>query len=175
MMEILWVNVLRIVHIFAGVLWVGAAFLFLFFISPSVKATGPEGQKFLQYFIVRKKYPKFMGIVATLTVLAGAILLWRDAGGDLIGWLQTGPGLGFAIGSVAALVVIPLGLFFLSPRAERLGKLGAQMESAGDPPSQDQLAELEKLNKELHTLEWIDFILLMISLLTMATARYWYF
>lgn len=174
-MDILWINFIRIVHIFAGVLWVGAAFLFLFFITPSVKATGPEGQKFLQYFIVRKKYPKFMGIVATLTVLAGAVLLWRDAGGDFIGWLQTGPGLGFIIGSIAALLVIPLGLFFLSPLTERLGKLGAQIEAAGGPPSPDQLSEIQKLDKELHTLEWVDFILLVISLLTMATARYWLF
>lgn len=174
-MDILWVNLLRIVHIFAGVLWVGAAFLFLFFISPGVKATAPEGQKFLQHFLIRQKYPMFMSIVSALTVLAGAVLFWRDAGGDLLGWIQTGPGLGFTIGSVAALVVVPMGFLLMSPRGERIGQLGAQIEAAGGPPTADQLAELQKLDKELHTLEWIDFILLAISLVTMATARYWLF
>lgn len=174
-MDILWVNIVRLVHIFAGVLWVGAAFLFLFFISPGVKATAPEGQKFLQHFIVRQKYPMFMTIVSILTVVAGAILLWRDASADFLGWMQTGPGLGFTIGSVAALIVVPIGLFLMSPRGKRIGQLGAQIEAAGGPPSPDQLAELEKLDKELHTLEWIDFILLAIALVTMATARYWLF
>lgn len=174
-MDILLVNLMRVVHIFAGVLWVGAAFLFLFYISPSVKATAPGGQKFLQHFLVRKKYPKFMAIVSTLTVLAGLVLYWYDASGDLVGWLQTGPGLGFTIGSVAALVVVPLGLIFMSPRGERMGKLGAELEAAAGPPNPDKLAELQKLDKEMHTLEWIDFILLAISMVTMATARYWLF
>ena len=174
-MEILWVNLMRFVHIFAGVLWVGAAFLFLFFISPSVKATVPSSQNFMQYFIVRKKYPKFMATVAILTVLSGGILYWRDAVGDLAGWLQSGPGLGFTIGSIAALAVIPLGIFFLSPLTERIGELGAQGAAAGGPPDPDQAAELQQLDKKLHTLEWVDFILLAVSLATMATARYWLF
>jgi uncharacterized membrane protein len=175
MMDMLLVNLTRFVHVFAGILWVGAAFLFLFFISPSVKATAPNGQKFLQYFIVRRRYPAFMGTVAILTVLSGVVLYWRIASGDLVGWLETGPGLGLTIGSIAALLVIPLGFFFLSPRTERLGMLSAQLEAAGGPPDQDQLAEIQKLDKELHTLEWIDFILLFVSVLTMATARYWLF
>ncbi len=174
-MDIFWVNLVRVVHIFAGVLWVGAAFLFLFFIGPGVKATAPEGQKFLQHFLIRQKYPMFMTLVSMLTVIAGAILVWRDAGGDLIAWIQTGPGLGFAIGSVAAIVVVPMGILLMSPRGKRIGQLGAQIEAAGGPPNPDLLAELQKLDKELHTLEWIDFILLAISMVTMATARYWLF
>jgi uncharacterized membrane protein len=174
-MDILWVNFIRFVHVFAGVLWVGAGFLFLFFIGPSVKATAPNGQKFMQHFIVRRKYPMFMGTVAILTVLSGVALYWRDAGGDLGGWLQTGPGLGLTIGSITAILVIPLGLFFLTPLTERLGKLSAQIEAAGGPPSQALLSEIETLDKKLHSLEWLDFILLLISVLTMATARYWLF
>lgn len=174
-MDILWVNLMRFVHVFAGVLWVGAAFLFLFFISPSVKATAPNSQKFMQHFIIRRKYPKFMATVAILTVLSGVALYWRGAGGDLTGWLQTGPGLGLTIGSIAAILVIPLGIFLLSPLTDRLGMLSAQLESAGGPPSQALLSEIQKVDKRLHSLEWIDFILLLISVLTMATARYWLF
>jgi uncharacterized membrane protein len=175
MMDILWVNLMRFVHVFAGVLWVGAGFLFLFFISPSVKATAPNGQKFMQHFIVRRKYPKFMATVAILTVLSGAVLYWRDAGGDLASWLQSGAGLGFTIGSITAILVIPLGIFFLTPLTDRLGMLSAQLEAAGGPPNQAVLSEIHTLDKKLHSLEWLDFILLLISVLTMATARYWLF
>jgi hypothetical protein len=174
-MDVLWINFLRIVHISAGTLWVGAAVVYLFFIGPSVKATAPAGAKFLQYFIARQKYPMFMSIVSALTILAGAALYWRDAGGDLASWVMTGPGLGFTIGAVVSIVVFILGLVMLKPRGERLGALGAQIEAAGGPPTPEQLAELQTLDKELHTLEWVDFILLAIALLTMATARYWLF
>jgi len=173
--DLLWVNFLRIVHIVAGTLWVGAAVLYLFYISPSVKATAPAGTKFHQYFIARQKYPIFMSIISALTVVAGAILLWRDAGGQLASWITTGPGLGFTIGAVASLIVFFMGIFMMSPRGKRLGELGAQIEAAGGPPTPEQLAELQTLDQQLHTLEWVDFILLMIALVTMATARYWLF
>ena len=174
-MSILWINLLRVIHVFASSLWVGAAALYLFYINPSVKATAPGGRQFLQYFITRQNYPKFMGIVATLTVLSGAGLYWRDIGGGLTSWIFTGPGIGFTIGSVAGIAVYFLGMVAISPRGERIGQLGAQMEAAGGPPTQEQISEMEKLEKEMHTLEWVDFILLAIALVTMATARYWLF
>ena len=37
--------VLRIIHIFSGVFWVGFAFFNIGFLQPTVKATGAEGQK----------------------------------------------------------------------------------------------------------------------------------
>jgi len=174
-MDILWVNFLRIMHIFAGTLWVGAAVLYLFYITPSVKATAPAGTKFHQYLIARQKYPIFMIIVSTLTIIAGAILYWRDAGGDLASWITTGPGLGFTIGTIASFLVYFVGMALITPRGKRLGVLGAQIEAAGGPPTKEQMAELETLDKQLHTLEWVDFILLAIALVTMATARYWLF
>ena len=116
-----------------------------------------------------------MIIVSTLTIIAGAILYWRDAGGDLASWITTGPGLGFTIGTIASFLVYFVGMALITPRGKRLGALGAQIEAAGGPPTKEQMAELETLDKQLHTLEWVDFILLAIALVTMATARYWLF
>ena len=46
-MNIYLLILLRIVHIFAGALWIGSAILYLFFIKPSVKAIGPAGPQFM--------------------------------------------------------------------------------------------------------------------------------
>lgn len=166
---------LRSVHIFAGVLWLGSAISYFFFVEPTVKTLGPVGPKFMQNLIERRRYPLFMNIVSALTIVAGALLYWNTSGGFQASWIRSGPGLGFTIGSVVALVVYLIGFFMIRPRAERLGELGKEITNSGGPPSSEQAAELQKLDQEMRSVERIDVALLTISLLLMATARYWTF
>ncbi|HET7089427.1 MAG TPA: hypothetical protein VFL17_12330 [Anaerolineae bacterium] len=44
----------------------------------------------------------------------------------------------------------------------------------GGPPTPEQVAELHKLDKEMSFIGRVDFVLLVVALLTMTTARYWY-
>lgn len=166
---------LRTIHIFAGVLWVGSAVFYLFFIEPTVKSLGPIGPKFMQNLAEERRFPIYMGMISLLTVLAGAILFWNTSGGLQVGWIKTGPGIGFTIGSLIGIAVYFVGTFMIRPRAERMGALGKEIGMAGGPPNPAQLAEMQKLDRELTTIERIDFVMLTLSLLTMATARYWSF
>lgn len=172
---LIYLIVLRVVHILAGVLWVGSAIFYFFFVEPTVKSLGPAGPKFMQGLIEKRRYPLFMNIVSALTIVAGALLFWSASGGLQAAWLTSGPGLGFTIGSVVALVVYGIGFFMIRPRAERLGALGKAIGMAGGPPTPAQAAELQVLNHEMTKIERVDAVLLTVSLLTMATARYWYF
>lgn len=174
-MNIYLLNILRIVHIIAGVLWAGAAIAYFFFFKPTVQSIGPAGGQFMQNLIERQRYPLFMKVTSLLTILAGGWLLWNTSGGLNVVWISTGPGLGFTIGAVAAILAYINGIVFLSPRAVRIGALGQQMAAAGGPPAPAQIEEMGRLERELTRVEWWDFILLMISLVTMATARYWLF
>lgn len=167
--------VLRIIHILAGVLWVGAAIVYFAFIEPTIKSIGPAGQQFIQHFIGRQRYPLFMNTASALTIIAGALLYLSDSGGLKMSWIKTGPGLGFTIGSAVAIVVYFIGFLMLRPRAERLGALGREIAMAGGGPSPQQASELHKLDQELSKIERVDVVLLTIALLTMATARYWWF
>jgi hypothetical protein len=88
---------------------------------------------------------------------------------------HVGPGLGFTIGSVAGLLSFFLGALFIGPRAGRVGKLGQAISAAGGPPSAGQAQEMHRLEGELTRLENVEFALLAVALLTMATARYWHF
>lgn len=165
--------VLRLVHIVAGMLWIGSAISYFFFVEPTVKSLGPAGPKFMQNFIEKRRYPLFMNMVSALTIVAGALLYWHMSGGLQPAWITSGPGLGFTIGSAVALVVYGIGFFMIRPRAERLGALGKAIGIAGGPPTPEQTAELGKLSEEMTKIERVDVILLTISLITMATARYW--
>ncbi len=165
--------VLRLIHIVAGMLWAGSAVFYFFFVEPTVRSLGPAAPQFMQTLIEKRRYPMFMNIASTLTIVAGALLFWSTSGGFQWVWVASGSGLGFTIGSVVALVVYGIGFFMIRPRAERLGQLGKAIGMAGGPPSPEQAAELQKLNAEMTQIERVDVILLTVSLIAMATARYW--
>lgn len=170
-----YILLLRTVHILAGVLWVGSAIFYLLFVEPSVKALGAAGPKFLQDLIDRRRYPLYMNAVSALTLLAGLLLYWNTSGGLQLAWVRTGPGMGFTLGSLVALVVYAIGFLLLRPRAERMGQLGQAIGRAGGPPTPAQAAELHKLGEEMTSIGRWDAILLTVSLIAMATARYWAF
>jgi hypothetical protein len=46
---------------------------------------------------------------------------------------------------------------------------------AGGPPTPAQGAELHRLDKEMSTLNLVDFSMVALSLALMATARFWVF
>lgn len=174
-MNIYLLVLLRIIHIFAGLLWVGSAVLYLFFVEPAVKSIGIAGPQFMQNFIGRQRYPIYMGVVSILTVLSGVFLFLNISGGFKLVWIRTGPGLGFTFGSLVGTLVFFYGFFIIKPRGERLAALSEEIGRNGGTPTPEQATALHKLDQELVFTERVDFVLLTISTLAMATARYWAF
>jgi uncharacterized membrane protein len=174
-MLVIYLLVLRFVHIVASVCWAGGAFIFFAFVEPTAKALAPGGMQFVQHMVTKRRYSEFMAISSTLTVLSGALLIWQRASGGWLSYLSTGPGLGFALGSAVGILVYFIGMFGVKPRAERIAKIGQAIQAAGGPPTPEQGAELHKLDREMSTLGLADFLLVALSLGLMATARYWGF
>jgi hypothetical protein len=56
-----------------------------------------------------------------------------------------------------------------------MGALGQQIGAAGGIPTPEQISTLQALEKKLSRAELVDFVMLVIAMLTMATARYWVF
>jgi uncharacterized membrane protein len=167
--------ILRFVHIVSGVCWAGGGFIFFLFIEPTAKALAPTGMHFVQHMVTKRRFSNFMVISSILTVLSGALLIWQVAGGRWLGYMETGPGLGFTLGSMAGVVVFFIGMFGVNPRAIRLSKIGQDIQAAGGPPTPEQGAELHKLDREMTVLSLADFVLVAISLGLMASARFWIF
>lgn len=174
-MELYFILFLRVFHIVAGILWTGAAIVYVTHVKPTVQLIGPAGPMFMQTYIGRRKYPLFMQVTSISCTLAGLVLYWYASGGLSMSWITSGPGLGFTIGSVAGLLSFLMGSLLIGPRAAKIGKLGAMIGASGGPPTAAQAEEMQRLESQLSQLERIEFVLIIVALLTMATARYWYF
>jgi uncharacterized membrane protein len=174
-MNIYLLNVLRLVHVVAGILWAGAAISYLFFVKPSVQSIGAAGPQFMQSLMERRRYPIFMMVTSLLTVLAGGALYWVFSDNLSLAWITTGKGLGFTIGSLAALIAFLLGTFGIGPTAGQIAALGKQIAVSGKGPTPEQAQQLHALETKISRIEQVEFVLLVVSMVTMATARYWNF
>lgn len=174
-MSVIYLLVLRLVHIVASVCWAGGGFIFFLFVEPTAKKMAPTGMQFVQHMVTKRRFSIFMVVSSTLTLLSGVLLLLQRASGDWISYVSTGPGLGFTLGSITGIIVYFIGMFGVNPRAVKLAKIGDQIQAAGGPPTPAQGAELQKLDKEMSVLNLADFTLVAVSLVLMASARYWIF
>lgn len=174
-MSIVLLIVLRFVHVISSFCWAGGAVINYLFVEPTARDLAPDGTKFVQHLVSKRKFSIFMAINSTLTVASGALLLWQLTRGQFSAYVQTGPGLGFAIGSMVGIAVYLVGMFGIKPRADQLGKIGSQVQAAGGPPTPEQATQLQKLVKEMSSLSRIDFWLVALSLALMATSRYFLF
>lgn len=164
--------VLRIVHIFAGVAWVGGAALFFFYIEPTINKLGPDAERFVEEVVNRRRLPVYFGAVSTLAVLSGLILYWRDSNGLQLTWITSPQGLAFTIGGLTAIGAWLGGAVFVGPAVERVAAVGAEIKAAGGPPAPELLARMHVAQERLRTIGLIDLILLGITVLAMAVARY---
>lgn len=163
---------LRLVHIGSGILWVGGAALFFFYIEPSINKLGPDAQKFVDELINRRKAPIYFAGVAILAVLSGIVLIWRDSDGFQASWITSPTGLGFTIGGLAALIA-GLGGNLLIPRTlGQLSAAGAEMSAGGGPPSPELVGRFHAIQERLRLIGLVDIVLLAIAVVGMAVARY---
>ena len=162
---------LRLIRIFAGVFWAGGTFMVVGFLYPAVKASGPEGQRFMQRLVQQQKYSLYISLAAVLSALAGLVLYWRDSGGLRIGWITTGLGLALTIGSLAGIVTLLLGFVVTRPTSEGLAARGQEIQAGSKPPTPEQMARIQGLQKRLsQALIW-STVLLAIAVAGMSVAR----
>lgn len=162
---------LRLIHILAGIFWAGGGITAAAFITPSARVLGPDGGKFMQQ-LLRQKFSMWMGIASILTVLAGIALYWRASLGFQIAWMIAPSGLTLTIGALAGLIASGEGQFIIAPTTARMQALAKEMQAASGPPKPEQIAEMEKLQMRLGQAGVRSAILLVISVVGMAIARY---
>jgi hypothetical protein len=164
---------LRLLHVGGGILWAGGAVVTTRFIVPTALELGPKGGPFMSGLMQQRKLSVYLQVVAGITVVAGSILYWIDADGDIIGWL-TGGGRGtvLGIGAIAAWAAFFIAVFLAAPAAGRLGALGAEAAASENPPSDDLRARLAKTQTDIRRWAAVTFYVLLVAIACMATARY---
>ncbi len=165
MIYLIWL--LRIIHIVAGVFWVGGTLMMTFFIGPTIGATAEAGQKFVAHLMNNLKFSNRMAAASGLTILAGLILYGLDARAGAA-WVKSGMGIGLGLGAGFALIGFVFGML-IGRVTKAMAQLGAQFQG---PPSPAQMAQMQSLRKQQGNYSNIAATALILAVIFMAIARY---
>lgn len=159
---------LRIVHILAGVFWVGGTLMMTFFIAPTVGALGDAGPKFVAHLVRNLKFTTRMSIAAGLTALAGIWLYWIDSNGFETAWMMSSVGTGFGIGTGLGAIGFVFGIL-IGRTTNALVQLGGQVQGK---PTPEQAARLQLLQKRQARYSRVTAVSLILAVIFMAMARF---
>ena len=167
--------VFRFLHIVAGVLWVGSAFLFVGFIGLSAVEVGPAAGPLLTAAVKKRKVAKVITGLGIVNVLAGWALWLRDMSlyGGAGNWVSSRFGLVLTIGGALATITFFVGYLGVGVPVERLVDVGNEVAASGGPPSPEQQTQIERLSASIERHGKTDLLLLLLAVTAMATARYW--
>ena len=159
---------LRIVHIVAGVFWVGGSLLTMLFLAPAVAANPQAGQPILQHLVSRGRLSTRLSAAAGLTVLAGLILYLLDSQWLSSPWATSGAGIGFAIGGIFGLVGFITGTM-IGRHNKTLAEIGSRIQGQPTPEQADRMGAIRS---SVARLTPITAASLLLSVLLMSIARY---
>ena len=165
--------ILRLIHIFAGIFWVGTTIFFVSYLAPNVRALGPDGGKFMQGLLLNTRFDRAMPAASILTTIAGILLYARVTNNfSDTDYMSSAGGIVLSIGSLAGLLAFGHGGAVIGRIVGQQKTLAQQLASQDGPPSPEQGAELATLNAKMgqHTL--ITLVLMIIAVVGMSAARY---
>ena len=162
--------VLRLLHVVGGAFWFGSAMMVGFMVTPTVAATGEVGQKFMAALVQKANLTKRIAAAAGITILAGAGLYWIDSGGGTSAWVKSGAGMVFGIGGFFGLIGFIFGML-IGKNVNALVKTGSEIQGK---PTPEQLGKIQTAQKQLKVVGPISSISLIIAVICMSVARYWF-
>ena len=163
--------VLRVIHIFSGMFWVGFALFNIAFLQPTVKAIGAEGQKTMQYLTQKTRLLSTVYATATLTMLSGLIMYWILAGFRLT-FIRSGYGVVLTIGSIAGVIAWIFAIVVIRGIFNKMHTIGQQIQAQGNPPTPEQATQMQALVARLGKVGQVALVFLVVALLGMSIARY---
>jgi uncharacterized membrane protein len=163
--------ILRLLHITFGVFWAGSVLNFALFVAPAVKASGPEGTKFMQQ-LGKSSYPIVVMVSAMVTILSGILLMWKLSNGFESAWFHSTYSKVLTTGGVLAIIAFIIGFTVNRPVAMRLNKISDAVARSGGAPTPEQMNELMALRKRIFSATNYIAILLTFAVISMAICRY---
>jgi uncharacterized membrane protein len=163
--------VLRLVHVVAGLLWVGAAVMLVAFVLPAARNSG-TGIRYLRQLIWVQRLPLFLNSVLVLTLASGVALYGNLAMLTRGAWVRTPAGLTFGLGALAAIVAAAVATFAAAPAVHRAIELGDRVQAAGANAAPEDLAEMERAQTRYAQTMRVVAGLLLGTAAAMAVARY---
>jgi hypothetical protein len=142
-----------------------------FFIGRTIGATGDAGKQFAGHLMGRTRFSAAMQAASIISVLAGFTLYGIDSDWFRSAWQSSGPGIGFGIGALFALVGIITGIMN-GNNNKAMGRLGAQIQGK---PTNEQAAKFGAIQKQQAWVVPVNTYSLLLALALMAISRYLHF
>ena len=155
------ISVLRLLHIVAGLIWVGAAIMMSFFVEPAAQRSGGDGVRFLRAFYGKTNYSRMIPLAAVITTLAGVLLYGMMSYHET---MNSAMGMTITLGALFGLLAFGHGFFALWRSTGHYGDLVKSGEA-------DE-GSLQALEDKLRRNGRISMWLALVSLVLMAGARY---
>jgi uncharacterized membrane protein len=166
--------VLRLLHILSGIFWVGATLTMVGFLVPAMRATGPEGGRFMQQVLQGRRLQLWISVAMGLTILSGFGMYARLSAITDGAFSASRTGIILGAGGLLSLLGAILGAAVARPTGAKLVALGQRLQQnqSSGPPSAEQRAELESLQRRIATTSATIATLLVLAAAAMAVARY---
>ncbi|MCY4072485.1 MAG: hypothetical protein OXG60_14425 [Chloroflexi bacterium] len=155
------ISVLRLSHIVAGLIWVGAAIMMSFYVEPASERSGGDGARFLRTLYGKTNYSRMIPVAAIITTLAGLLLYGMMSYHET---MNSAMGMSITLGALFGLLAFGHGFFALWRSAGRYSDL----VKSGDGDEATLRALEDKLRRNGRVSMWLA----VVSLVLMAGARY---
>lgn len=163
--------ILRIIHIFSGVFWVGVSFFNVGFLQPTIQATAPEGQKVMQHLTQQTRFTMVVYTAATLNMLSGLIMYGIVSGGYNLSWMTSGYGLRLTIGGISGVIAWIFAIIVIRRILGQMQAIGRAIQAQGSPPTPEQGSTLQALSAQLVKMGQWGVVFMIIALLGMSVGR----
>ena len=159
----------RLFHVLFGII-VGGVYVFLVpILAPKLKKLGPAVQGPLMQSLMPILMPtmaiSFVGLVVTGFIMT-------DQARGLGSLFDSGWGVNILIGLIATVVVMIIGFGIVVPAGIKMGRIGQAAKAEGREPTPEEGQQLGQLAAKNEKLSQINFIFVVIGVVTMLIARY---
>ena len=160
---------LRIIHIVAGVFWVGGFLFLTFILIPRLRALGPAVMGPVMGSVMKLAVPAFL-TSAGLIIGTGVWMALKLRWGQLDTFFDVAWGWTILVGFVLTVLAVFMGLLVARPAMLGAAAIGASLQ--GSPPTPEQGAQLGALQKRMSRASHTTAALLVGAVISMAVARY---
>ena len=126
----------------------------------------------MQRLMFHQRLRTFMMASMLLTILSGLTMYgWIAMETDGV-WARSKMGMVIGVGAIAAIIAGGIGGGVVGRQGRKMMELGGRIQASGGPPTDAQKAEMDSYQRKIRNAFRIIAALVVISTITMASARY---
>jgi uncharacterized membrane protein len=164
--------ILRIIHGFAGVYWLGASIFLVGILEPTAESAGETGQRFLRILYLQRQFVYAFPAVAVLSTLSGLLMYENVSSGFDSDFMSGKYGVVLSVGVLAGIAGFIFGGAVHGRLASKMGELIQAIQADENGGTPEQIAELKALQGREKQAGFVSVGLLSLALTCMMSARY---